>query len=410
MRSQSHGQPIYLQAVRRGRGRVSSVGDSETQNGPGMTRPNADPRSAEREPWKENWPPPSYWIKVGLALIGAIVTLFLLGILQGILLVILASFVLAIGFQPAISWFEARGMRRGLGLALVLMAFLIVFGGLAALALPLILSQAGEMVEQIPALVERLQAGDGLVARLAGLIDLEQITTESTSDPTAALEVVGNAAGFVFNFLTVLLVTPYFAMSMPSIKVWLVRLLRPQHREDFVRVLGESTDLMANFIVGNLIVSVVAGVVTWAGLTIIGVPYALALAAWVAITDLIPILGALLGAAGVAAVALVETPELVIWAMLLLIVYQQIENYLVAPRVMNRAVDLSPASVIIALMVGGALAGLVGALLALPVAAMIKIVFQDYVVQGRVEKMRYEAAENGGVAGQRRRRGSRPLP
>lgn len=336
--------------------------------------------------------------------------LFLLGILQGILLVILASFVLAIGFQPAISWFEARGMRRGLGLALVLMAFLIVFGGLAALALPLILSQAGEMVEQIPALVERLQAGDGLVARLAGLIDLEQITTESTSDPTAALEVVGNAAGFVFNFLTVLLVTPYFAMSMPSIKVWLVRLLRPQHREDFVRVLGESTDLMANFIVGNLIVSVVAGVVTWAGLTIIGVPYALALAAWVAITDLIPILGALLGAAGVAAVALVETPELVIWAMLLLIVYQQIENYLVAPRVMNRAVDLSPASVIIALMVGGALAGLVGALLALPVAALIKIVFQDYVVQGRVEKMRYEAAENGGVARQRRRRGSRPLP
>lgn len=336
--------------------------------------------------------------------------LFLLGILQGILLVILASFVLAIGFQPAISWFEARGMRRGLGLALVLMVFLIVFGGLAALALPLILSQAGEMVEQIPALVERLQAGDGLVARLAGLIDLEQITTESTSDPTAALEVVGNAAGFVFNFLTVLLVTPYFAMSMPGIKIWLVRLLRPQHREDFVRVLGESTDLMANFIVGNLIVSVVAGVVTWVGLAIIGVPYALALAAWVAITDLIPILGALLGAAGVAAVALVETPELVIWAMLLLIVYQQIENYLVAPRVMNRAVDLSPASVIIALMVGGALAGLVGALLALPVAALIKIVFQDYVVQGRVEKMRNEAAENGGVARQRRRRGSRPLP
>lgn len=336
--------------------------------------------------------------------------LFLLGILQGILLVILASFVLAIGFQPAISWFEARGMRRGLGLALVLMAFLVVFGGLAALALPLILSQAGEMVEQLPALVERLQAGDGLVARLAGLIDLEQITTESTSDPTAALEVVGNAAGFVFNFLTVLLVTPYFAMSMPSIKVWLVRLLRPQHREDFVRVLGESSDLMGNFIVGNLIVSVVAGVVTWAGLTIIGVPYALALAAWVAITDLIPILGALLGAAGVAAVALVETPELVIWAMLLLLVYQQIENYLVAPRVMNKAVDLSPASVIIALMVGGALAGLVGALLALPLAALIKIIFQDYVVQGRVEKMRSEAAENGGVARQRRRRGSRPLP
>lgn len=364
----------------------------------------------EREPWRDNWPPPVYWIKVGLALIGAVVLLFLLGILQGILLVILASFVLAIGFQPAISWFEARGMKRGLGLGLVLMGFLVVFGGLAALALPLILSQAGEMLDQLPAFVERLQSGDGLVARLANMIDLDRITTESTSDPTAALEVVGNAAGFVFNFLTVLLVTPYFAMSMPQIKVWLVRLLRPQHREDFLRVLGESTDLMANFIVGNLIVSVVAGVVTWVGLTLIGVPYALALAAWVAITDLIPILGALLGAAGVAAVALVETPELVIWALLLLLVYQQVENFLVAPRVMNRAVDLSPASVIIALMVGGALAGLVGALLALPLAALIKIVFQDYLVQGRVDRIRSEVAENGGVARRGRRRGSRPLP
>lgn len=375
-----------------------------------MTRPGTEPSAEVREPWRENWPPPSYWIKVGIALIGAVVLLGLLGILQGILLVILASFVLAIGFQPAIAWFEARGMKRGLGLALVLMGFLVVFGGLAALALPLILSQAGAMLDQLPAFVERLQAGNGIAARVASLIDLDRITTETTSDPVAALEIVGNAAGFVFNFLTVLLVTPYFAMSMPSIKLWLVRLLRPHHREDFVRVLGESTDLMANFIVGNLIVSVVAGVVTWVGLTLIGVPYALALAAWVAITDLIPILGALLGAAGVAAVALVETPELVIWAMLLLLVYQQFENFLIAPRVMNKAVDLSPASVIIALMVGGALAGLVGALLALPLAALIKIVSRDYLVQTRVEKIRNETAENGPVIRRGRRRGSRPLP
>lgn len=375
-----------------------------------MTRPNADLGAEEREPWRDNWPPPSYWIRVGITLIGAVVLLFLLGILQGILLVILASFVLAIGFQPAISWFEARGMRRGVGLALVLMGFLVVFGGLTALALPLILSQAGAMLDQLPAFVERLQAGDGIVARIADLIDLDRITTETASDPVAALEIVGNAAGFVFNFLTVLLVTPYFAMSMPSIKLWLVRLLRPHHREDFLRVLGESTDLMANFIVGNLIVSVVAGVVTWIGLSLIGVPYALALAAWVAITDLIPILGALLGAAGVAAVALVETPELVIWAMLLLLVYQQFENFLIAPRVMNKAVDLSPASVIIALMVGGALAGLVGALLALPLAALIKIVFRDYLVHSRVEKIRNETVDNGPVVRRGRRRGSRPLP
>ncbi len=323
---------------------------------------------------------------------------------------ILASFVLAIGFQPAIKWFEKKGMRRGLGLALVLMGFLVVFGGLLALALPLIVSQAAEMLDELPAFIERLQAGDGLVARLAGMIDVEQITTEGTSDPTAALEVVGNIAGFAFNFLTVLLVTPYFAMAMPSIKLWLVRLLRPHHREDFLHLLGESTDLMANFIVGNLIVSVIAGVITWVGLTIIGVPYALALAAWVAITDIIPVLGALLGAAGVAVVAFSESPEALIWSMVLLFAYQQVENFLIAPRVMNRAVDLSPASVIIALMVGGSLAGLVGALLALPLAALLKIIFRDYVVQERIDQVRAEAANGNGAVRRRRRGRSRPLP
>lgn len=376
-------------------------GDKRT---PGDTGPN------NGDAWRANWPPPSYWIKVGLALIGAVVALSLLWILQGILLVILASFVLAIGFQPAIVWFEQRGMRRGLGLALVVMGFLVVLGGLLTLALPLIASQAAEMVEELPAFVERLQASDGLLARLAGMIDVERITSEGTPDPTAALEMVGNIAGFGFNFLTVLLVTPYFAMAMPEIKLWLVRLLRPQHREDFLRLLGESTDLMANFIVGNLIVSVIAGVVTWIGLSIIGVPYALALAAWVAITDLIPILGALLGAAGVAVVALTQSPETLLWSMVLLVAYQQVENFVIAPRVMNRAVDLSPASVIIALMVGGSLAGLVGALLALPIAALLKIVFRDYVVQERIDQIRAEATNGNGVMSSRRRGRSRPLP
>jgi predicted PurR-regulated permease PerM len=363
------------------------------------------------EQWRETWPPPSYWIKVGLALIAAVAALFLLGTLRGILLVILASFVLAIGFQPAIRWFERRGMRRGIGLFVVLMAFLVVIGGMLALALPLIVSQASELLDEMPATVERLQEGDGLIARLAGVIDVENLAAGGTSDPGTAFEVAGNVAGFVFNFLTVLLVTPYFAMSMPGIKRWMVRLLRPRQREEFVHLLGDSTDLIANFIIGNLIVSIIAGVVTWVGLTIIGVPYALALSAWVAITDLIPVLGAILGAAGVGVVAYAESPEALVWALLLLLVYQQVENFVIAPRVMNKAVDLSPATVIIALMVGGSLAGLVGALLALPLAALIKIVIEDYVVLERIDSVRSEVTNgDGGRRRSRRRSRSRPLP
>ncbi len=364
----------------------------------------------ETESWRDHWPPPSYWIKVGLALIGAVIGLFLIGMLRGILLLIIASFVLAIGFQPAIGWFERRGMRRGLGLALVLMGFLVVFGGLLALAVPLIITQAAEIVAELPVVIEQLQQGDGLVARIAGMIDLDQFTATGATDPATLLDLAGGVAGFVFNFLTVLLVTPYFAMSMPGIKRWLVRLLRPAHREDFLRLLGESTDLMANFIVGNLIVSVIAGVVTWVGLTIIGVPYALALAAWVAITDLIPVLGAVLGAVGVAAVAYVEGPEALLWSVVLLVGYQQLENFVIAPRVMNKAVDLSPATVIIALMVGGSLAGLVGALLALPLAALIKIVVQDYVIEDRMEQVESRSGQRAELGAEKTSGQSVPAP
>ena len=363
------------------------------------------------EAWRDNWPPVTYWVKVGLALIGAVVGLFLLGVLQGVMLVILASFVLAIGFQPAISWFTKRGVKRGLGLSLVLIGFLVVVGGMLALAVPLIVSQVAEMIERLPVLISDLQDGDGLIARLAGTIDIDQITSDSTTDPATAFEVAGGVAGFAFNALTVLLVTPYFAMAMPRIKLWLVRLLRPHHREDFLGLMNESSDLMANFIVGNLIVSVIAGVVTWVGLTIIGVPYALALAAWVAITDLIPLLGAILGAVGVAAVALTESPETFFWSMGLIFVYQQIENFVIAPRVMNRAVDLSPATVIIALMIGGSLAGLVGALLALPLAALIKIVVNEYVIQERVDEVRTEKISGETpTSTSRRGRRTRSLP
>jgi predicted PurR-regulated permease PerM len=140
------------------------------------------------------------------------------------------------------------------------------------------------------------------------------------------------------------------------------------------------------------------------------VRYALALAAWVAFTDVIPGVGALLGAAGVAAVAAFQGGPQVVGALVLLIVYQQVENYLIAPRVMNRAIDLNPATVILALLVGGSLAGLVGALLALPIAAMAKIVVFELLVPGRLESLRKAPVESPRSPGRIRRRGARPLP
>ena len=208
--------------------------------------------------------------------------------------------------------------------------------------------------------------------------------------------------------VTILAVTPYLAIRLPQAKVWVARLIRHRHREDFLYVLNESTDLIANYMVGTAVISLIAGVISFAGFQIIGVRFALVLAAWVAFTDLIPAVGAFIGAAGVAAVTAFQGPGVVIAAVGLLLVYQLLENFVIAPRVMNRAVDLSPVGVIVAILIGGSLAGLFGALLALPIAAMTKIIVFELLVPERVDEVRKDRPPEG--IERSRRRAQPPTP
>lgn len=354
--------------------------------------------------WKETWPPYTYWARVGLTLIALAALVSLLWSLRGILLILVASLVLAIGLQPAIRWFERRGVKRGWGLAAVLMGGLVVFGGLAVVLVPFIVGQIVDLIDGFPQYIEQFEEnGPSFVVRLIELTGIDSLlngsapvgggTTgaETGIDPVTVLSDLG---GTVFSLLTALIVTPYFALEFPSLRNWAVRLLRPRHREDFMRVLRESTDLIANYIVGNIVVSLIAGLVAFAGFRLLDIRFALVLAAWVAFTDLIPAVGATIGAAGVAAVVALQGGNRLIAAMILLFVYQMVENYVINPRVMKRAVDLNPATVIVSLMVGGSVAGLVGALLALPVAAMIKVIVFQLVVPERLEFVRREVAED----------------
>jgi predicted PurR-regulated permease PerM len=331
----------------------------------------------------------------------------LLWLLRSVALVLLASLVLAIGLQPSIRWLERRGLGRGWALAAILLAGLIVMIALGMILVPFLIDQISALVEELPAFVEGVRQTP-VISSITESIDLESMATGTRGQAGAALGVVSSLGSTLLNLVTILAVTPYLAIRLPQLKVWVARLLRHRHREDFLFVLNESTDLIANYIVGNLVISVIAGAVSFVGFQIIGVRFALVLAAWVAFTDLIPVVGAFIGAAGVAAVAAFQGPGVMIAAVALLLIYQLVENFVIAPRVMNRAVDLSPVGVIIAILVGGSLAGLFGALLALPVAAMIKIIVFELLVPERIDEIRKAGPEDGVVRSKRRAR--RPLP
>jgi len=359
----------------------------------------------------ERWPPISYWAKVSAVVVFVVVGFVLLWLLRSVALVMVASLVFAIGLQPSIRWLERRGLGRSWALATILFSGLLALMGLGLVLVPFLIEQVSALMDEFPAFLQRLEGAPGIVGSMTQLIAPGTLASGSEGQPgtaLAALGLVSTLGGTLFNVVTIAAVTPYFAMRLPQLKLWVARLLRHRHREDFLYVLNESTDLIANYIVGNMVISLMAGAVSFIGFQIIGVQFAIVLAAWVALTDLIPAVGAFIGAAGVAAVAAFQGPQILIPAVALLLVYQLVENFVVAPRVMNRAVDLSPVGVIIAILIGGSLAGLFGALLALPIAAMIKIIVFQLLVPERIDEIRREAPD-GGIQ-RSTRRASRVLP
>lgn len=351
------------------------------------------------------WPNLGYWIRVAIAVIGIVVALRVVLILQGVLLVLLASLVLALGIQPAIDFFEGRGLNRGWALAVILVLLNVALIAGALVVVPMAVDQIDEIGEAVPDIQEELRDLGGLGRVIANRLDPGSLVRGSGEDVTRT---VGAAAATVFNIFTVMVLTPYFAHALPRMKRWVLRLVRRDERPDLLRLVNESSERISGYILGNLTVSLVAGVVTLFGFWAMGLDYPLVLALWVALTDLIPIVGAFIGAIPAVALAARHGLGLVVAVGVFLLLYQLFENYLVSPRVMTKAIDLSPAAVIVAVMVGGTLAGITGALLALPLAALIKVATEQYVISSRLETVRADSATPGG---QRRRRGkSRPLP
>jgi predicted PurR-regulated permease PerM len=342
-------------------------------------------RSAEaREP--HGWPPVSYWMKVTA---GVLVVLGLARILLAvgdILVLVLISAVLALGFQPAVMWLERRGLSRGWAVALGLFAGLLLIGLFLWLVLPDIIRQLSALQEDAPRILESAEQRFPI---LQGLSERLQIGTGVGSlDLSGILDLAGSFTTLVLGSLTVLVLTIYFTVRLPRMRTWMASLLHPQDRQEFEGILEESIQRVGGYVLGNLAISAIAGVTTFVALLLIGVPFAAALAFFTALMDLIPTVGALIAAIVAAVVAaFVGVPQLIATAAFFL-VYQQVENYLIQPRVMRKAIDMSAPMVILAVLIGGALLGVIGALLALPVAAVIKVAFRELYLEDRREEVR----------------------
>ncbi|MFC7545805.1 AI-2E family transporter [Plantactinospora sp. GCM10030261] len=301
-----------------------------------------------------------------------------------VLVLIFIALFLAVGLHPAVARLHRWGLPRWLAVTTVVLVVLLLFcGGLVALVPPLV-TQSTEFVDELPRYVDELrrnQTVNDLVDRFGVMERLEGLANAQTAG-RAVGGLLGGARlifGTLFSVLTVLVLTIYFLAGFEQIKR-LGYALVPASRRERVQLIGdEILDKVGAYMVGALAIAVLAGVSTFAFALIVGLAYPFALAVVVAICDLIPQIGATLGAVIVSLVGFATSLQIGIACVVFFVVYQQLENYLLYPKVMRRSVQVNDVSAIVAALLGVALFGVIGALVAIPAVAAVQLIMREVV-------------------------------
>ena len=304
-----------------------------------------------------------------------------------VLVLIVVSMFLAVGLNPAVEALQRRGMPRVLAVATVflgLLAFFVAFG--FAIAPPLT-DQTTSFVSHAPRYLDQLQ-GNGTIRRLDEQFNLIAKARDFVESKTLATQAFGGIVGLgkvvlsaAFSAFTVLILTLYFLSSLPSIKHACYELIPRSRRERVQLLADEILERVGGYVSGAIVVATCAGLSTFVFLEVVGVrDYALPLALLVALFDLIPLIGATIGAIAVTLVGFLDSVTVGIACFVFYVVYQQVENYVIYPRVMRHSVDVPPALTIVAALLGGTLLGVVGALLAIPTAAALLLIVREVIV------------------------------
>src|ERR1700730_9105430 len=303
---------------------------------------------------------------------------------RAVLVRVLIALFIAVSLDPAVRALTRRGMRRSTAVLVIFLIVCVLVAAFLVSVIPAMVHQFQSLVHDFPGYIASLSDRS---ARFRDLTDRFHLTGK-VQDLIAGLpgKLGGGLLGFtrrlfgaMFDTLTVLVLTIYFMADMPRIRHGATRLFPAAHRARAGRIADVMVDKVGAYMIGNLLISLAAGLASFAVFAALGVPFAVPLAFAVALCDLIPMIGATLGAVICVLAALLTTdlwPTTVVVAIFF-VAYQQLENYLIAPRILRHTVSLSAAAVLLAGLIGGTVLGLIGALMAIPGAAALKVVLAE---------------------------------
>jgi predicted PurR-regulated permease PerM len=330
---------------------------------------------------------------VGLALMAAL--LWALYLVRGALLLIYISALVAIGFSPIVARIERRrvaGRRRLPRWAAILVIYLTLIGtlvGIGLMVVPPLVAQTREFVTAIPDLLHKGQAW--LIQRgvLMQEVTVSEAVAQTAGGRTDAVSTVFAAVwgffGGIFGLLTILILAFYLLVDSRSIVGTFVRLFPDEERDRVEDACVRVSTKVSAWLGGQLLLAGIIGSTAAVGLWLLGVPYFYVLALIAAVGEMIPVVGPVLSAIPALAVALTVSPSTALFVGIFFLVQQQVENHVLVPKVMERQVGVSAVIVIIALLIGGSLLGIVGAILAVPTAAILQVLFQELFPEAAAE-------------------------
>lgn len=329
-------------------------------------------------------------VGLGILLIGSIESL------STVLLYVGTALFISLGLEPVISFLERRRLPRWLAVLVSILLVLGAFAGIVLMVLPILIEQISQLVRRITFFLQSTRLDDvkdWIIDTFPGLqrsfvddlfLNATEWLTDNWTTITESVVTIGTAiVTGLFGAFIVLILTIYLTASTPSLKRAVYQLVPASKRPRFIDLAEQITDSVGYYVMGQITMGVINGVLSAIYLSIIGAPFAAVLAVIAFFFSLIPLVGTLTGSTIIVLVCLIPglgSPATALAAGIYYLIYMQIEAYVVSPRIMSRAVSVPGAVVVVAALAGGSLLGLLGALIAIPVAASILIIYRQVLI------------------------------
>ncbi|MEJ3659285.1 AI-2E family transporter [Actinomycetes bacterium KLBMP 9759] len=319
----------------------------------------------------------------GVAVTALVVELIIVA--RDVLVLIGLALFIAIGLEPAVEWLVRRRLPRWAAVSIVVLALLGAFGGFLAVAIPQLVTQATTFVTQVPAYLQDLQASNSVYTDLDARFRITESLTQLAGG--GALELFNGILGagaivldVLSSMLIVIVLFAYFLGDFPRIRRGLHRAVPNSRRPRFILISDEVFAKVGAYVLGIMVCALIAGASSLVWMLAWGIPYSLLLAIMVTLLDVVPVVGTTLAGVVVTLVALAESTAAGLATAVFFVVYRIIEDYVLVPRIVGRAVKVPALLTIVALLLGGVLLGIIGAIVAVPVAAAILLVVKEVVV------------------------------